>query len=333
MSSLKFPPIGSGLPPLSVRTMSNISFGLEGMSISAPSSSLNETIPMEIDQDVSYIAPRTLNSYEIIRTLGQGSQGRVELAKIKSTGQIIALKVVYIKDAETLNVANKEIAALEQASSPSCSPFVSCYYNHFYDPDIKSMLIEMEYIDGVDLDVWAKKYRDAGNYVSLYHNLVLLIIDLCRALSYLHAKGLIHRDIKPANILITANNEPKLVDLGLSCNTKICPTAVPNLAYTCCYGRAGTPIFLAPEVISKAESYFASDVWSLGGTIFRAASGTYAFPVLNPNDVQTVMQTILNRSPYLLETSNVKLNQVVNSMLSKVPELRPTIPEILSFLL
>ena len=73
--------------------------------------------------------------------MGQGSQGRVDLVKIKSTGQIVALKVVYIKDQEILNTVNKEIQALEEASFPNCNLFVSCYYNHFYDAFNKSMLI------------------------------------------------------------------------------------------------------------------------------------------------------------------------------------------------
>ena len=327
---IKFPPLNSNLPPLSVRTMSNTTFDFpQEMSISPTSmTELNETIPMQLEE-TEYIEPRTLNSYEIIKTLGQGSQGRVDLVKIKSTGQIVALKVVYIKDQEILNTVNKEIQALEEASFPNCNLFVSCYYNHFYDAFNKSMLIEMEYIEGADLDVWAKRFRDRKSFIALYQNLIYLTIDLCKGLSYLHGKGLIHRDLKPANILITVNNEPKIVDLGVSCLISSCPSS----AYNCCYGRAGTPIFLAPETISKSETYFSSDIWCLGGTLFRAATGQYAFEVNDANNVQAVMRTVLDTMPYLLQTSNLRLNQLVNSMLTKVPENRPTIPDILAFLL
>lgn len=329
---LKFLNFSTNLPPLSSQSFSNIE--VTPMSISqATIEDLNETVPMEIVPTSPYVRPRQISDYEIVRTLGEGGQGRVELARVKDTGELIALKIVQIKDQATLDSVNKELSALEQLSVPSCHPFIICYYNHFYDGINRRMLIEMEYIEGVDLDVWSNEYRKRRNFTALYHNLNLLTIDLCRALKYVHDKGLIHRDIKPANILITTGNQPKLIDFGLSCNPGICPTINPNISYTCCYGRAGTPIFLAPETISKRETYFASDIWMLGGSLFKVASGIYAFPMPQPNNIPMILQTILDTQPYLLQTGNFKLDKVVNSSLNKIPEARPTTETILSWLL
>ena len=331
---LKFLNFSANLPPLSSMSMSNIE--VTPMSVSQTTvenfEDLNETVPMEIVDDGPYTKPRDLSSYEIIKTLGEGGQGRVELAKVKDTGELIALKIVQIKDQDTLNQVNKELSALEQLSVPSCHSFVICYYNHFFDAFNRRMLIEMEYIEGVDLDVWSKQYRDRGNFNALYQNLNFLTVDMCKALAFVHNKGLIHRDIKPANIMITTGNQPKLIDFGLSCNPTLCPTVDVNVSYTCCYGRAGTPIFLPPETIANRVSYFASDIWMLGGTLFKVASGIYAFPMSEPNNIPLVLQTILDSQPYILQTGNFKLDKVVNSSLNKIPENRPTPQTMLSWL-
>ena len=271
---------------------------------------------------------RTQDSYDLLALKGTGSQGSIYRSRVKSTGQIIALKVIVIKDEQVRRFADKELTALETiAQYPNCHPFLSCYFGHSYDVARNEMLIEMEYIEGVDLDKWSKYFRDKQNFDALDYNLTLLIIDLCEALQYIHSKNIIHRDIKPANILITLNNTPKLIDFGIACETHIC-----NNEKNCCFGNASTPIFAAPETLRTNQSYFASDVWCLGTTIFNAATGSFCFQIDDPNNISEVVKIVVNTFPEVLATPNFKLNTSVNAMLVKDPIERPTVIEIKNFL-
>ena len=170
------------------------------------------------------------------------------------------------------------------------------------------------------------------NTTFYYNSLLALFKDLATGLYFAHTKGLIHRDIKPANILITSQNIPKIVDFGIACSSQSCRLNMDFYKAQCCQGRIGTPLFMAPETISSGESYFASDVWSLGVTIFLLASGRYPFNFKNSQDVNSVFFTIVNDAPLSLTTSNPALNTLVNSCLVKDYSRRISIPEILNYL-
>ncbi|KAI1786012.1 kinase-like domain-containing protein, partial [Ganoderma leucocontextum] len=89
----------------------------------------------------------------------------------------------------------------------------------------------------------------------------LVTLDVCAALAYLHAKGIVHRDIKPGNILVFSRNplSVKVADFGIA-------KMIDQETYlqTMC----GTPDFMAPE-ISRQERYDCKvDTWALGVTLF-----------------------------------------------------------------
>ena len=89
----------------------------------------------------------------------------------------------------------------------------------------------------------------------------------------------------------------------------------------CCRGKAGTPVFLSPEVIRTSYSLSASDVWALGITIFSTASGVYPFD-FGDESVSSVLNVIESYKPAKLDTGNKKLDKLTNSMLTKNPVYR-----------
>ena len=322
--------------PMSVDTLASVPRTImvdENRTLDLPSTLVTSNTPgtpatplMVVDENVNH---RTLDSYDFLEKKGSGAQGTVWKARVKDTGKIIALKVLDIKNSQVLEQTRIEINNLIKISNPYCHSYLACYYDSHYDSNTRQMLIEMEYVDGVDLNTWANNLRNRDNF---NYYLMAVMIYLCKAINYINSLNIIHRDIKPGNILIDKNDYPKLVDFGLACQSKICPTVIPDLAYTCCYGKVGTPAYMAPETVTVGEAFFSSDIWSLGATIFNSATGKYHYPFENVNDKKPVLETIAYTQPFLLDTNNVKLNTAVNSCLNKDPLTRITVSDLLSFL-
>lgn len=97
-------------------------------------------------------------------------------------------------------------------------------------------------------------------------------IDLCRALSAIHAAGLIHRDVKPQNVMRERGGRIVLMDFGLGRDARSSPPGAAE--------RVGTPLYMAPEVFEGARGTVASDIYSLGVLLFFLVTNDH--PVAAP---------------------------------------------------
>ena len=122
------------------------------------------------------------------------------------------------------------------------------YYSFLNDAELGNC-IEMEWVDGCDLET----FLTAGKRDNAVCDKI--VSELCSALQYMHAKQVLHRDLKPSNILITySGNNVKLIDFGLSDTDS--STILKN--------PAGTAVYAAPEVRTGGKASIASDLYSLG---------------------------------------------------------------------
>jgi YVTN family beta-propeller protein len=143
-----------------------------------------------------------------------------------------------------------------------------------------------------------------------------IIAQIASALDAAHCAGIVHRDVKPANILIDASGRARLADFGIA-------RGVEDAALTTTGQMLGTVAYMAPEVARTGVATAASDVWSLGATLFAAVDGhpPFAHPgVSNP----TILIVRAATEPAPPPEHAGPLAELIVHMLSSDPDHRPT---------
>ena len=142
--------------------------------------------------------------------------------------------------------------------------------------------------------------------------------EIAAALAAAHAAEIVHRDVKPGNILITDDGTALITDFGIS-------RAFGDVSLTSTGMLTGTPAYLAPEVARGARSTPASDVFSLGSTLYAAVEGTPPFGA-GENPMALLHQVASGRiNPPQLAGA---LSTVLEAMLDADPERRPTMQQV-----
>jgi TolB-like protein/tetratricopeptide (TPR) repeat protein/tRNA A-37 threonylcarbamoyl transferase component Bud32 len=134
----------------------------------------------------------------------------------------------------------------------------------------------MEFVDGATLDSLVQKSGLLGA-----REAALIGVDVCRALAAVHAAGLVHRDIKAQNVMRESGGRIVLMDFGTGEEIhRVEGRAVNQIAARAARGGprlAGTPLYLAPEILAGGAASARSDLYSLGVLLFYLV--TRQFPV------------------------------------------------------
>jgi eukaryotic-like serine/threonine-protein kinase len=136
---------------------------------------------------------------------------------------------------------------------------------------------------------------------------------LLGALASAHAAGIVHRDVKPGNVLLTDDGRAVLTDFGIA-------TVAGDPALTQTGVVVGTPGFCAPERIRGAPASPASDLWSLGATLYAAVEGHGPFD--GHGSPMAVLAGIVHSDPPPVRSAG-PLGMVIGMLLSKDPARRP----------
>ncbi|WP_269086755.1 serine/threonine-protein kinase [Actinosynnema sp. ALI-1.44] len=147
-------------------------------------------------------------------------------------------------------------------------------------------------------------------------------VQVATALTAAHAAGIVHRDVKPGNILIDQGGQVKITDFGISRSTDDGTMTQSSVGML-----AGTPAYLAPEVARGQDPTRASDVFSLGATLYHVVEGQppYGF---KDNPLAQLYAVAMGKVPEPKQAG--PMSKTLMRLLSAEPADRPTMPELVA---
>ena len=218
----------------------------------------------------------TLGKYERLDVLGHGVSGIVYLAKDMLLNKQVALKEVDVQAGDMRRFL-EEARVMDRLRHPNI-----VRVNNVDRIDGK-VVIDMEYVRGRNLQELLRMEGPLPLDRAL--DIAAQVLD---ALDYAHKMQTVHRDIKPANILLSRDEQVKLVDFGLA----------EILATNAYAGGAGTYAYMAPEDFADEDrSDSQSDVWAVGVTLFEMLTLQRPFNVSRVKDPFAWKRVLENESP------------------------------------
>jgi serine/threonine protein kinase len=270
-----------------------------------------------------------IGKYLILDKLGQGGMGVVFKAKQHTTGRIVALKILppsFARDRQALARFKREVAAAGLLNHPNVVAALDA------DDDRGVHFLVMEYVEGRDVD----RVVQANGPLPVVQ-VIDYVIQAARGLGAAHAQGIVHRDIKPGNLMLDADGNVRVLDLGLARiveeSNPFAQTASARLTQSGMY--MGTIDYMAPEQAEDSRrADHRADIYSLGCTLYYLLTGKEPFPA------ETVLKRLMahqERPAPKLRASRPDAPEVLElafqRMMAKRPAERPaTITELIALL-
>ena len=256
--------------------------------------------------------PEKIGKYVIINKVGKGSTGTVYLSHDPYYRRDVAIKVYNIEedsDADRARVSRKmffnEAHMVGMLQHPNIMPIYDAG-----EEDGKYYVVT-EHVQGART---LAAYCRPDNLLRV-DDVVEIIYKCAKALHYGHGRGVIHRDIKPSNIMLTIDNDVRIIDFGIA----ICADADVSRIE----GIAGSPSYMSPEQIQSEDLTPASDIYSLGAVLYELLTG---FRPFRANNLSKLLHQIVYATPPPIHTYRddlpEDLEQVVAMTMQKEPAKR-----------
>jgi serine/threonine protein kinase/tetratricopeptide (TPR) repeat protein len=255
---------------------------------------------------------RTLGQFQVVEELGAGGMGVVYRAHDERLRRDVALKFLprgAFAGGQMRRSFHREALALSRLNHPGIATV-----HDFQTIDDLDFLV-MEYIPGESLEERIQRGPVPES------ELVAIGVQLAEGLAEAHRCGVIHRDLKPGNLRITPEGRLKILDFGLAKwlgpDSEVQSTLSSS---TDSRGVAGTPAYLAPELLSGTPASERSDLYCAGLVLYEGATGQRPFHGL---PVGVLIETIRHQSPPTPRSLNPALSTGLESIIMKCTEKRP----------
>ncbi|XP_040195390.1 myosin light chain kinase 2, skeletal/cardiac muscle-like [Rana temporaria] len=246
----------------------------------------------------------SLESFNYHEMLGYGAFGKVVLASHYAMEQQMAIKIVK-KNSLKHDFSS---AVMEKNILEACigSRFITHLFGSFQTETY--LVFVMEFVSGGEL--WGLM---SESLLMEQNTIRFITAEILCGLQFLHSRQIIHRDLKPENILLDGEGHIKIADFGLS----VAGVTESNRIT----GLAGTPLYIAPEVIYNEPYFTTADYFSLGVIVYEMAFRENPFCVgIMP--VDDILMATINNDPHYPEDMDYFLFELLRSLLCKDQEER-----------
>ena len=272
--------------------------------------------------EVAHVVPRptgavptvVVEGYDRVELIGRGGFATVWKARQITMDRVVALKVMdhHLTDDEAVRRFALESSALVELSW-------NAHIVHVYDTGVTAdgrPYLAMEYLPEGTL---GDRVRAEG---ALAPDEVRRIgLALTDAVGAAHEAGVLHRDLKPDNVLLGRRDDPKLADFGIA---RIAGQSVTSTSSAQAF--RGTILHAAPELLDGEQPTEATDIWSIGSTLYTLCTGhaPFARSAAGEDSVTAIIRrTLLDDPPSLPDSVPADLAATILSCLAKDPEDRP----------
>jgi len=239
--------------------------------------------------------PEKIGKYDIINEIGTGSTGAVYLSHDPYFHRDVAIKVYDVvadEDPQRARIARKMF--FNEAHMVGMLQHSNILPIYDAGEEFDQYYVVMEHIQGArTLEVYCRP----DNLLRI-DDVIKIVYKCAKALNYAHKRGVIHRDIKPSNIMLTTDNDVRIIDYGIA--------ILKDADISRIEGIAGSPSYMSPEQIKSAEISQSSDLYSLGAVMYELLTGF---------------------RPFRAGTLTRLLNQIIYATAAPIHTLRADVPE------
>ncbi|CED84355.1 pkinase-domain-containing protein [Phaffia rhodozyma] len=245
--------------------------------------------------------------YVLGNRIGKGQFGTVYRALNFATGETVAIKQISLDGLKEKEVDHlmEEVNIFKRLDHPAIVKYLGMVR------DRTTLNIVLEYVENGSLGSTIQSFGKLDEKLVAGY-----VIKILEGLSYLHDQKVVHCDLKAANILTTKTGNVKLTDFGVS----LCLASVEKTRRN---DVAGTPNWMAPEVIEMQGTSTASDIWSLGCTIIELLTGKPPFAEIK-NGLAVLYHIVEGGPPEIPEGCSTALAAFLSQCFEKDPTKRPT---------